>query len=237
MTRKKQKQTLAAGTMFGVDDLPLFSGTPATASDSPFMPEAAPEPDAPTVDMFDDETWHLINFETGHTTLATGPHLGYTRVDVATYRKFAWLRDKGAAAYHHEPASFAVASQQEMNGILRLFASDTTAVLLDTGAGYSLHNDEHVVAYVYVEPAVPYRCLERDEHGRAWLWACRVEVDSLESFVRAYLDQDRLSGRDLDEWVALAEMSFKGDKFYWIHADASTTGQTVAYFDPRYEWV
>jgi hypothetical protein len=237
MTRKKQKQTLAAGTMFGVDDLPLFSGTPATASDSPFMPEAAPEPDAPTVDMFDDETWHLINFETGHTTLATGPHLGYTRVDVATYRKFAWLRDKGAAAYHHEPASFAVASQQEMNGILRLFASDTTAVLLDTGAGYSLHNDEHVVAYVYVEPAVPYRCLERDEHGRAWLWACRVEVDSLESFVRAYLDQDRLSGRDLDEWVALAEMDFKGDKFYWIHADASTTGQTVAYFDPRYEWV
>jgi hypothetical protein len=131
-----------------VDDLPLFSGTPATASDSPFMPEAAPEPDAPTVDMFSDPapethgaqwggssaearvsfgTYYLINFETNDAVVSTrmehGERLlaqGYKRVSQVEYAGFVRLREQQQQA---RPATYIVTTWEEAQGIIEARAA------------------------------------------------------------------------------------------------------------------
>lgn len=55
MKQKQPKQTPAA-TMFDYEDLPLWSGTPQQANDSPFeQPPAPPAPPAEQLSLFPDE--------------------------------------------------------------------------------------------------------------------------------------------------------------------------------------
>jgi hypothetical protein len=182
--------------------------------------------------MYDENTKHCINFMTGDTKLSTGVIPGYTVVDVGTYRKFIKLLSEGIANYPWEPVVLPVNNHAEMNSILRLLGKDGTIVLLDTEHGYSIHNNDHVVAYVFVKPETPYRLLERDHNGISYIWEDRVLANSVEDFVNTYDKTASMEG-----CLKLKLEDFGMDKYIVIQAEFSTTGKRVVYLNDNYIWV
>lgn len=53
--RRRRPAPPPATPMFETDDLPLWSGTPVPAEDSPFAPTPRPEPPPTQVPLFPDE--------------------------------------------------------------------------------------------------------------------------------------------------------------------------------------
>jgi hypothetical protein len=139
----------------------------------------------------------------------------------------------GIDNYPWEAIVLPVNTQAEMNSMLRLLGKEGNIVLLDTEHGYSIHNTDHVVAYIFVEPETPYRLLERDHNGISYMWEDRVIANSPEEFIRTY---DKLA-KDIENRSEGTLKEFAMDKYIVIQAQLSNVGKRVVYLDPRYVWV